>query len=428
MIAFTAILKSRIAALAFLWSVHAAVLAVVLISNGTFISRKDLAPTIIFSFWVLLLAYTVAYFSWRIAAIAKPATRSAVFLELRIRGVFSAALLIIVTGLLLGFILNDGTIGSFALGSGPRFDEAAVVLASCLVLSFIAYSLTSPSRHFSQTDPETSVPSLDNKPSAATQREIVVAEISTRARNLRKSSQYLLAGIVAMVICAAAFVVFAGQITSLDVSGNKLMALAQADVRFAEEELNRAVAEKRDRQLRSQRAGAKADQRTDATSTDDDALMDQLISQRLEAKRAAWIKANDVLLNVRDKQYDDGRTKDQASNQLLLIQTSVTRFGVVIIIVFLVQILVNLYRYNVRLSAFYSSRSDALRLSEEAISLRDLVTLLSPDSLDFGKAPRTPAEETSSIIGAWAGQLKGSEGATPSSKKNRKGAAHLEAG
>ena len=42
-----------------------------------------------------------------------------------------------------------------------------------------------------------------------------------------------------------------------------------------------------------------------------------------------------------------------------LVQTSVTRFGLLAVIGFFVSILVSLYRYNIRLAAFYLARSDA---------------------------------------------------------------------
>ena len=45
-----------------------------------------------------------------------------------------------------------------------------------------------------------------------------------------------------------------------------------------------------------------------------------------------------------------------------LLQTSVTRFGLLAVIGFFVSILVSMYRYNIRLAAFYRARADALRL------------------------------------------------------------------
>jgi hypothetical protein len=58
---------------------------------------------------------------------------------------------------------------------------------------------------------------------------------------------------------------------------------------------------------------------------------------------------------------------------------------------FLVQILVTLYRYNIRAAAFYDGRADALLLARsEDLELGKLVELFTPTALDFGKMPATP--------------------------------------
>jgi hypothetical protein len=78
-----------------------------------------------------------------------------------------------------------------------------------------------------------------------------------------------------------------------------------------------------------------------------------------------------------------------------LVQTSITRFGTLAIITFLVGIFVSLYRYNVRLAGYYQARTDALALmgtSLNSVGFPTLATILTPQ-LDFGKAPRTPTDE-----------------------------------
>jgi hypothetical protein len=78
-----------------------------------------------------------------------------------------------------------------------------------------------------------------------------------------------------------------------------------------------------------------------------------------------------------------------------LIQTNVTRFGPMLIILFFVNILVNLYRYCIRLSAYYDARSDTLALIDIGInpdSFQKYATSLSPDALDIAKPPKLPTE------------------------------------
>jgi hypothetical protein len=87
---------------------------------------------------------------------------------------------------------------------------------------------------------------------------------------------------------------------------------------------------------------------------------------------------------------------------LRLVQTSVTRFGLLAVIGFFVSILVSLYRYNVRLAAFYTARADALRLLEPPSAVSDfalIVTALSP-TVEFGKGPQPPIAQLVDLVKA----------------------------
>jgi hypothetical protein len=98
-----------------------------------------------------------------------------------------------------------------------------------------------------------------------------------------------------------------------------------------------------------------------------------------------------------------GSASQSADNNdllLRLIQTSITRFGVLTVIGFLVSILVSLYRYNIRLSAFYTARADLLRLSGEQTTVSDFAILaaaLTPQ-LEFGKTPPSPLAQLGDLI------------------------------
>ena len=84
---------------------------------------------------------------------------------------------------------------------------------------------------------------------------------------------------------------------------------------------------------------------------------------------------------------------EESGSSTWLLATTVTRIGSVLILLFLVQIFVTLYRYNVRLSAYYNARADSLELLGHIDGdLRTLVNAFSPDAVDFGKLPRTPVE------------------------------------
>lgn len=76
-----------------------------------------------------------------------------------------------------------------------------------------------------------------------------------------------------------------------------------------------------------------------------------------------------------------------------------TRVAVIGLLIYLVQLMVNLYRYSTRLAAFYQARGDAILLTHVAglnveswasLKYDALAATMSPDTLDFGKAPATP--------------------------------------
>ena len=69
------------------------------------------------------------------------------------------------------------------------------------------------------------------------------------------------------------------------------------------------------------------------------------------------------------------------------------------ILFFLVALFVRLYQYNLRLAAFWESRSDAVLLADrlahlDSKSFGELVSALSPDSYDFKPGPRSASENT----------------------------------
>lgn len=78
------------------------------------------------------------------------------------------------------------------------------------------------------------------------------------------------------------------------------------------------------------------------------------------------------------------------------LQSILTRFGAVLVVLFLTQILVGLYRYSLRISAFYDSRADMLEIfradADGVLSDFGVIgEIMSPDNYDFGKSPNSPA-------------------------------------
>jgi len=90
------------------------------------------------------------------------------------------------------------------------------------------------------------------------------------------------------------------------------------------------------------------------------------------------------------------------------ISRIVTRVAVIVLLIYLVQIMVNLFRYNTRLAAFYQARADAIELlaisnvslgTSLNATIAEIAAALSPDNVDFGKAPTPPSQQVIEMLG-----------------------------
>jgi hypothetical protein len=81
-----------------------------------------------------------------------------------------------------------------------------------------------------------------------------------------------------------------------------------------------------------------------------------------------------------------------------LVRTSLVRFGGVAVILFLISLLVPIYRYSVRLGTFYQARADALLLSRDTHvdNFSEMTRILTPVH-GFDKEPKTPVESVASF-------------------------------
>ncbi len=66
----------------------------------------------------------------------------------------------------------------------------------------------------------------------------------------------------------------------------------------------------------------------------------------------------------------------------------------IVLLLFLVQLFVSLYRYNMKMAAFHDSRADVLLLISDtsALTFEQLARITFSDELDFSKLERPPTE------------------------------------
>jgi hypothetical protein len=215
----------------------------------------------------------------------------------------------------------------------------------------------------------------------AASRVKAIVEIDRRVKNLQSKSTVILLTIGGLLISAALIVIFAGQLTNLDASAASNVDRISAEVsniqykgsRFAEI-LDRL--EKNERGDQKDRIsvfvpgtswvdggnidfGGSVVRSESLPSTISSAkYMTEVNNRQLSNAEGRLAKAWDKELSA-DKGYSDTK---------YLVVTTITRVTVVLVIVFLVQILVGLYRYNYRLATFYNSRRDILRVWDGSIA------------------------------------------------------------
>lgn len=82
------------------------------------------------------------------------------------------------------------------------------------------------------------------------------------------------------------------------------------------------------------------------------------------------------------------------------LSTITTRIGSVLLLIFLVQILLSVYRYSIRLETYYASRADALLLYDgsDREQLQQIISALSPERIDFDKPPTSPIEHAVEVV------------------------------
>jgi hypothetical protein len=124
--------------------------------------------------------------------------------------------------------------------------------------------------------------------------------------------------------------------------------------------------------------------------------------ERLEAIYAVWQNANEnIKLLIKNRpsivpNLFGGEVKvSQAESSAnpwasrVFITTQSTRFGLLVLLLYLVQIFLSNYRYNSRVASFYWARHNACRVAiEKGLNVEDLATIsdtFSPDSVDFSR-------------------------------------------
>jgi hypothetical protein len=236
-----------------------------------------------------------------------------------------------------------------------------------------------------------------NGPTAPTGLTILVISVENRLSRLQARSNLIIAIVIVSLISAVFLIVFAGRLTSVD-------AAAVSNVQTIKDELtslDRQIDDLNERSARDQAIKDDPQNHKSTRFTDPEVSIEQLNDERifLTSRRTATAQLldeawhNEVAHTTTDKLKDTG----------FITATFFTRIGVLVVLIFLVQILISLYKYNTRMIAFYSSRLDCFRVwnGSDASDLEALIPLLTPAHVDFGPDPRHPVQY---LLESWRGR------------------------
>lgn len=274
----------------------------------------------------------------------------------------------------------------------------ALMLAGGMLLSMILVQKKS-NAHISQDVPSWDLSSANTHPLA----EQAYFDLVGEAHRMRRLSFFSLVGVAAIIVLAVLIILFAGLITNIDLRSTNTLSLAADDVDAARSSLDRSFSEENDAQRKLEVLLLKAE--NTAGNLKDQEVFDITINQ-IPAARAELNKADFEYTNARNRLEEaeaflkqlrdravgiDGTDATGNSETQALIASAVTRFGVIAIMMFFAQALINLYRYALTLSASLKSRALALLLARENLTnLGELSEILSQDHLTLGRAPVNP--------------------------------------
>jgi hypothetical protein len=121
---------------------------------------------------------------------------------------------------------------------------------------------------------------------------------------------------------------------------------------------------------------------------------------------SAKIKLQDLALQQETAPFvGEQSNSNQNSTLPFILQLNITRFGTITLVAILLGIIAPLYRFSVRLAAFYRSRADILRLHQIPGYKQPGIVQLSPifvPTFDFGKSQAVPDHLTELVRAALA--------------------------
>lgn len=226
--------------------------------------------------------------------------------------------------------------------------------------------------------------------------EIIVTELRNRAKWLRTIAATIMSGIIFFTLIGILIFLRAGYTARQEtVTSTMLM-----EVEGVGEKLRRV------RESLEKKGGPQAQTKTGSSPTNPRAP-----AVNANIKKEPELDTNQIIAVLQEipsfektiEETTGALRHDLSENRVLvpiLVSSISQRIGIIILLIFLLQILVPTYRYNIRLAAFYEARADALEIMSEIpdCPLDKLILILSPDTINFGKSIQTPTEHLLEVV------------------------------
>lgn len=222
-----------------------------------------------------------------------------------------------------------------------------------------------------------------------------ITTLRTRATALQKNARVTIALIVFVLLAGIGGFLYAGPLGAREATQARTT-LFQQEI----DAINRSI-ETTEKDVRSFQIKIDQEEHEQSGDPNRESRLNSL-RHRLSEAQAREVSLRDSLEKLNQQQFalaDESKLTLNNPNTYQIAAAIATRVGFIVLLLFLVRILVPLYRYNVRLASFYDARADALELiylhnlGANNKLFEKLTLTCSPSHIDFSDGPASPTQE-----------------------------------
>ena len=336
--------------------------------------------SMIFEFEVFVPVLICFFLSLGVAFLSNKLIKGPIIVYSVIMFLSFLAALVIFLEIVTGLIIRPEEIGYIAVVT-----LGAVASEYIFLRSYARSGQTAPGDAANRGEPTELATILDGVDRGA---QFQAHEFYRRAHALEKVARTLLFFIFCILVSSALFIVFANQITEIQGRFQQMLSAAEQRKSLIEREITRLNEERfelmqYDEPPAGEDSKALSDGQDESRQTIDQQLA--FIGERIRRYESDLEQQNAYINEIRSAAISDMASQNDVPLANSLLATGITRFGVLAIAIFLVQILVSLYRYNTRMAAVYRAKADAIIMRDwDADGFERTSDVLTP-KIEYGK-------------------------------------------